>query len=349
MSIGHCSINMVCHYYRFPEVIGSKPSSLVTKDSNLCAHALKTRAALVQRNQPFPTQQSPLSELQLFVKQARKALVDPILARFEQISSPESSSSEEEADPEEVRRQQEREKIRYLKNKKIYGSGPSFPTSSTLSLKPQGSEGVFIRRDVDDETMDVDIDLRDGLEDCKEKMNGDLPLKGSSSALVTDTRVGARIRRPTIKKAHLNGTGNIKGGTKKSKSASIIVPLGPPPDPQSSTEDVTLPESPPEDLKPKRKSKGPKPKPETYKQSWSVSEQNLLEQLLEEIPDGEKFRHVFFSSCTFPFVIADPFSFFIYRWQKISRAMGGKRTPRQVASRVQKYFEKLKRFGIGVT
>jgi len=100
----------------------------------------------------------------------------------------------------------------------------------------------------------------------------------------------------------------------------------PPLDPQSLPEDIALPENPLEDPSSKRKSKNPKPKPETYKQSWSVSEQNLLEQLLEEIPDGEKFR-----------------------WQKISRAMGGKRTPRQVASRVQKYFEKLKRFGIGVT
>jgi hypothetical protein len=33
-------------------------------------------------------------------------------------------------------------------------------------------------------------------------------------------------------------------------------------------------------------------------------------------------------------------------WQKISRAMNGRRTPRQVASRVQKYFEKLKKYGI---
>jgi hypothetical protein len=36
------------------------------------------------------------------------------------------------------------------------------------------------------------------------------------------------------------------------------------------------------------------------------------------------------------------------RWAKVSQAMGGRRTPRQVASRVQKYFEKLKRFGVGV-
>lgn len=285
---------MACYYYQFPGAISSDPYLLSQKDSNLCAHALKTRAALVQRNQPFPIQQKPLSELQLLVKRARKTLVDPILARFEQISSPEPSSSEEEVDQEEVRRQQEREKIRFLKNRKIYGSGLTLPASSTLSVKPQGTEGVFIRHDVEDETMDVDIDLGDDLEACEEKMKGDLPSKGLPTALVTDTRVGNRIRRPTIKKAHLNGTENIKERTKKSKSSSMTVPLGPPPDPHSSAEDITLPENPPEDLKPKRKRKGPKPKPETYKQSWSVSEQNLLEQLLEEIPDGEKFRYVFF-------------------------------------------------------
>jgi hypothetical protein len=267
---------------------------LLSKDSNLCAHALKTRAALAQRNQPFPTQQKPLSELQLFVKQARKTLVDPILARFEQISSPEPSSSEDEADPEEIRRQQEREKIRYLKERKIYGSGLSFSASSTLSLKPQGTEGVFIRHDVDSEAMDVDIDIGDGPEACEEKVNGDLTSKGFPSALVTDTRVGSRTRRPTIKKAHLDGTGNIKERTKKIKSSSVIVPSGPPADPQSPPEDTSSEENPPKYLKSKRKLKGPKPKPETYKQSWNDSEQNLLEQLLEEIPDGEKFRQVFF-------------------------------------------------------
>ena len=251
---------------------------LSQKDSTLYAHALKTRASFVERNQPFPNQQRPLSELQLFVKRARKTLVDPILARFEQFSSPEASSSEEEADPEEVRRQQVRE-----------------------------TEGVIIRCDVEDE--DVDIDLGDGLalEACEEKMNGDPPLKGSPSTIVTNSRVGNRIRRPTIKKANVNGTGNIKGRT---KSSSMVVPLGPPAAPQSPPEDTSFSENPPEELKSKRKTKGPKPKPETYKQSWSVSEQNLLEQLLEEIPDGEKFRHVFFFPCMLSFVIADPLSFF---------------------------------------
>ena len=35
-----------------------------------------------------------------------------------------------------------------------------------------------------------------------------------------------------------------------------------------------------------------------------------------------------------------------FKWQKISRIMNGTRTPRQVASRVQKCFEKLKKFGV---
>jgi len=74
----------------------------------------------------------------------------------------------------------------------------------------------------------------------------------------------------------------------------------------------------------KSKQKG-KPKSDTYKQAWSVSEQHLLERLLEEIPEGEK-----------------------NRWAKISKAMNGRRTARQVASRVQKYFEKLKKFGVDV-
>jgi len=67
------------------------------------------------------------------------------------------------------------------------------------------------------------------------------------------------------------------------------------------------------------------PKSDTFKMAWSVEEQRLLERLLEEIPDGEK-----------------------NRWAKISQAMNGRRTPRQVASRVQKYFEKLKKFGVEV-
>jgi hypothetical protein len=56
---------------------------------------------------------------------------------------------------------------------------------------------------------------------------------------------------------------------------------------------------------------------------WSAEEQNLLERLLEEIPADDPRRYL-----------------------KISVAMEGRRTPRQVSSRVQKYLQKLKKYGV---
>ena len=77
-----------------------------------------------------------------------------------------------------------------------------------------------------------------------------------------------------------------------------------------------------------------KPKSETYKQVWSVSEQHLLERLLSENPDGEKNRYGRL------FVIGPRTQSVPSRCSKISKAIGGRHTPRQVASRVQKHFEK---------
>ncbi|KAG8792477.1 hypothetical protein FRC12_005977 [Ceratobasidium sp. 428] len=65
--------------------------------------------------------------------------------------------------------------------------------------------------------------------------------------------------------------------------------------------------------------------PATFKKNWTLDEQHTLERLLTEIPSTVKFR-----------------------WVKISEAMGGTRTPRQVASRVQKYYEKMKKLGVAV-
>ncbi|KAL0565620.1 hypothetical protein V5O48_016402 [Marasmius crinis-equi] len=84
-------------------------------------------------------------------------------------------------------------------------------------------------------------------------------------------------------------------------------------------DDADASASSPKPLKPRKQ----KPKPDTYKQPWSTSEQHLLERLLEEIPEGAK-----------------------NRWKQISVRMGGRRTPRQVASRVQKWVEKLRRFDL---
>ncbi|KAF8607307.1 hypothetical protein BDV93DRAFT_436227 [Ceratobasidium sp. AG-I] len=70
----------------------------------------------------------------------------------------------------------------------------------------------------------------------------------------------------------------------------------------------------------------PEDVPATFKKNWSLEEQHTLERLLTEIPSTVKFS----------------------RWVKISEAMGGTRTPRQVASRVQKYYEKMKKLGVAV-
>lgn len=112
----------------------------------------------------------------------------------------------------------------------------------------------------------------------------------------------------------------VTGGRRSSRRTPRPLPSSPRkplPDPKDAEKQ---PE--PDDNKPKR-SRGRKSV--TFKMAWSVEEQRLLERLLEEIPDGEK-----------------------NRWAKISQAMNGRRTPRQVASRVQKYFEKLKKFGVEV-
>lgn len=85
-------------------------------------------------------------------------------------------------------------------------------------------------------------------------------------------------------------------------------------------------------------------KPATFNLPWTVEEQHLLERLLKEIPDGERRRSVFYG-CILSALLHMCFS---YSWAQISARMEGRRTPRQVASRVQKYNLKLKKFGLDV-
>ncbi|XP_076649137.1 ZZ-type zinc finger-containing protein 3-like [Halictus rubicundus] len=67
-------------------------------------------------------------------------------------------------------------------------------------------------------------------------------------------------------------------------------------------------------------------KPETFNQLWTVEEQKRLEELLIEYPPEEVEMR---------------------RWTKIANALGN-RTPKQVSSRVQKYFIKLLRAGLPI-
>ncbi|KAM0732787.1 ZZ-type zinc finger-containing protein 3 [Formica fusca] len=67
-------------------------------------------------------------------------------------------------------------------------------------------------------------------------------------------------------------------------------------------------------------------KPETFNQLWTIEEQRRLEELLIEYPPEE---------------------IEMRRWTKIANALGN-RTPKQVSSRVQKYFIKLLRAGLPI-
>ncbi|KAH9007375.1 hypothetical protein EDB83DRAFT_2461945 [Lactarius deliciosus] len=198
---------------------------------------------------------------QQLVRRARRSIIEPVLASFELSSD---SSDGEQLAPENLRPAREREQLRriHLRNK------------GGLTLR---TSGVHVRRDIGDESADVDIATTDG---------GPVAATLTPGALMTSASDPVNLPSPRPTRSRR-----------------------PPNRPPATT----------------AKAKKEKPKSETYKQAWSISEQHLLERLLTEIPDGEK-----------------------NRWSKISKAMGGRRTPRQVASRVQKYFEKLKHFGVNV-
>jgi len=68
------------------------------------------------------------------------------------------------------------------------------------------------------------------------------------------------------------------------------------------------------------------PKGPNHGKLWTPEEQTILERLLEKYPEEEISAH---------------------RWEKISRELGN-RTPKQVASRVQKYFIQLAKAGLPV-
>ncbi|KDQ56577.1 hypothetical protein JAAARDRAFT_207695 [Jaapia argillacea MUCL 33604] len=291
----------------------------------LNALATGSRSAYECNNTPHTTQRSPLSTLQAFVKAQRVTLLDPVLNQLPPLEPP-SSESETELDPEELRRERERQKIRDLRKRKIT-CGLTIP----LHGPGRAPNAVFVRRDIEDESGEVDIafDRQDSpvpppststpttSETLPTPMDIDPPasfITSPRSSMSSPLPSTVELTRPS-RSRHPPKRVRVKEpkpSPSKRKAAKINDdPELQPPDPTQPTPNpskATL-----------------KPKSETYKLSWSVSEQRLLEELLERIPDGEK-----------------------NRWQKISQAMDGKRTPRQVASRVQKYFEKLKRFGVEV-
>ncbi|EIM87084.1 uncharacterized protein STEHIDRAFT_120832 [Stereum hirsutum FP-91666 SS1] len=340
----------------------------------------------------------PLSPLQLFVREARVKILDPVLnsplllsalqqspSDDESSSSLSSSSSDEDEDVDEEARErrraeraerrrireerrtkeQERAKIRELRKRRIGEGGLTLPKASRLGAAGrQGGEesGVFVRRDLEDESAEVDISMN-GLAVSGGSGSGVASSSSKGVAVASNITKGSRTsgRRVTLKVKQETSPASVPSKSKfKSSTTSKRRPSSPLPqhdtrpskrskvkasttiisslsmsaptptsalgDSDASDGEVEQDDDGDEMMvagSEKSKTKNGKPRNETYKQAWSVEEQHLLERLLQEIPDGEK-----------------------NRWSKISKAMNGRRTPRQVASRVQKYFEKLKRFGV---
>ncbi|OCH94651.1 hypothetical protein OBBRIDRAFT_789126 [Obba rivulosa] len=307
--------------------------------------AANARAGYARRNEPSKVQQSELSELQRLVRDARTTIVEPVLSSFH--LPPDlifSDDDEPEApDPGELRRAREREKIRELK-KRRFDNEDATPVFSGLR-RPRMAEGVFVRQDVEDESALVDISFdgkaedvdpeRSAVESGSEMVHMDVDTPPTSVASPASAVSG--LPALFAQAAGKTSMGRERRGTKKS-AARPHTTSAPASRVQESSRtkgkareepvemdtDPIPADEPPAPSGKKGKDKG-RPKSETYKQAWSISEQHLLERLLEEIPEGEK-----------------------NRWSKISKAMNGRRTARQVASRVQKYYEKLKRFGLDV-
>lgn len=291
------------------------------------------RSAQDDHNKPSLKQKSPLSNLQQLVKEARTRIIDPVLPAYAFLDVPDSEP-DEPPDPEEIRRALEREKIRELKQRRI-DSDAVVPVVAGLRRPALASHGVFVRRDQPDESAVVDISL-EGEEAERAPsvfdratalpMDVDTPPTSIASPMSTKATLPQSMSKPTRDRRSTK-----KGDTTHARGKpQIAVPGGSASAPKVA--EVT------DAGKGSRKGK----MSETYKQAWSVSEQHLLERLLEEIPDGTKNR------CVNKHVTEPCLTLVSRRWARISQAMGGRRTARQVASRVQKYFEKLKRFGVEV-
>ncbi len=180
-------------------------------------------------------------------------MIEPVLASFE--LSSDSSDEEEEPAP------GERQQIRRIHLRK-----------SGLTVR---ASGVHILRNMQDESQDVDI-ATDGepLAPAPSGVITSLPPPHSPTepAAISNPRIpSSRPRRPLPTRPHAHAH------AAKAKQRVIKTE-------QLSEPDRVSPEPP--------IAKKEKPRSETYKQAWSVSEQHLLERLLAEIPEGEKNRYV---------------------------------------------------------
>jgi|SRR6266850_677996 len=253
-SIGIYSKAKVCFFVSFPSLTFA--INFPPKDPTpLRTFTADLRAVHHARSQPSMKQQSALSSAQQLVRAARRAIIEPVLASFE--LSSDSSDEEQQPAPDNLPSARERAQMRRIHLRK-----------SGLTVR---ASGVHILRNLGDESADVDIAM-DGEPLAKVCDITSLPSPQPteqhtvSNSTVRSPRL-SRPRRPLPTRPHLA----------KAKIRSL----------------KTKPISDPDRVSPKPSiAKKEKPKSETYKQAWSISEQHLLERLLTEIPNGEKNRYV---------------------------------------------------------
>jgi hypothetical protein len=230
----------------------SSVNNLDVKDPTpLRTLAADLRATHHARSHPSTKQQSALSSAQQLVRTARRTIIEPVLASFE--LSSDSSDEEQQPSPDE------RQQIRRTHLHK-----------SRLTVR---ASGVHILRNMQDESLDVDI-ATDG-EPLAPTPSGVITSQPPSHCPTEPTAISnLRMRSPRLSRPRRPLPTSPHAAKGKQRSLQTK---------QLSESDRVSPELP--------VAKKEKPRSETYKQAWSVSEQHLLERLLAEIPDGEKNRY----------------------------------------------------------
>lgn len=319
--------------------------------------AIRTRIDHTQRTVPSNTQQSPLSFLQKFVKDARKVILDPV---FEGISAstdmvafsnstltsnlhvnssssndhnhiptltlPPSLSEDENEEYQQApvaqesmtairKRERARAKIRDLKKRRIKSD-----LVVGCKLGEEGSNGVFVRHDTEDESAEVNVSI-DTPQSCvstpldgfPDQISDPMDVDNVNAATLGEATQHANPRQPVVlRRDNANRSSRTRKPSLKLQSQSLTAPTRlknepsptyPPSMPSQCLDKHCRDIAEINDAARKPKTQPPsvpevnadtdKNRSETYKQAWSISEQHLLERLLDEIPDGERNRYVF--------------------------------------------------------
>ncbi|KAF7293062.1 SANT domain-containing protein [Mycena indigotica] len=301
-------------------------------------------AVYTARNKPKPPVNPGLSELQKLVRNARKTIIDPVIALYgEPDDAPDAN-----ARPTPLRGPSGLFIRRTHQNRTPRRKPQALPAQPPPPQQPpddaRSSAGSSTIVDVDECPSPIPMAL------AKPKRTRRISTKLERQNLDRSDEPGIHTRR---RSSTLASATTLRITVSHQKHGAIVLripprsalPSGPlntddtgrdwtesegsesghdSPVPSRSPSPINPHPAPPSVLgKRRRPPAKAKPKSETFKLKWTTSEQNLLERLLEEIPDDDA-----------------------QRYAKISRAMGGRRTPKQVNSRVQKYLLKLKQYGV---